>query len=1634
MNGHEEMIRRLAGLAGIAERYQDQEGRTIEASLDAQRSVLAGLGLHTETEVATREALDRVEALKNGLIPALLPTRSGRSFTVPLRGISGRSAVWRIQEESGAAREGRSAVIMGPAGTSIELPALPTGYHSLRIEADGRSGQSTIIAAPPRCWEPPVMREGGRLWGTTTQVYSLRSSRNLGIGDYTDVSDLAAGTAGFGASFLGLSPVHALFSADRSKISPYSPSSRLFLETIFIDPTSVPGFAESSATRLLEDPSAVERLSSLRDAPLVDHAAVWELKRPLLEALWRDFRDGGSHAEFEAFRRAGGESLRAHARFEALAEYFRHEGRWWLGDWPAAFQNSHSTEVRAFERDHGERVAFHTWLQWLADRQLGEAAERARSAGMSIGLYRDLAVGADAGGSEIWSKPERFASGLSVGSPPDPFGPNGQKWGLPPFNPLTLEEQGLAAFRDLVASNMRHAGAIRIDHAFQLQRLFLIPSDLPASAGTYVGYPFEAMLAVLRLESVRARSLVIAEDLGTAPEGFSEAIMASGILSYRVLWFEREGDGSFKRPETYPRSALAVFTTHDLPTFRGWWRGLDTDLRHTLGVYDNDTAERERASRVDDLRRFNEALILERALKEPAGSDDPPLEAMMRYLARTPSALVGLQIEDAAGELNQANLPGQDQSHPNWKRRLGADLNTIIAPGGELARLAAALAAEGRGTEPRTSALAAPPPRATYRVQFHKEFTFDDAVRIVPYLARLGISHLYSSPIHAARPGSVHGYDIVDHTRINPELGGEDGFRRLTDALKDHNLGLILDIVPNHMGVGGADNAWWLSVLEWGELSPLGRAFDIDWERLGANHKLVLPFLGDRYGEALEKGDLKLTYDDKDGSLSVWHWEHRFPICPLSYPIVLDRALAASPANMSSEYAEMLAISERLRAMNDETAPERRSAFPQECETLKNRLARSVESSPELGQGLKHAIALINGTAGVPESFGTLHRILEAQSYRLAHWRVAASDINYRRFFDINGLAGIRVEDPEIFERSHGLIFRLIREGRIQGLRIDHIDGLADPEGYVRALQSAVGPGFYIAVEKILEPGEQLRQWPIAGTTGYDVLNLLDGIFVNSGAADRFEQIYRAASGLEGRYGVLLREAKVTTLESSFASELEVITSDLKRLADSDRRTRDYTVYAIRRALVEIIARFPVYRTYLGDANPTPEDRTILESTIIASKRYSALPDRTVHDFIASALLDPPSTDDSFDRRDMDLIRRFRRRFQQLTGPVMAKSFEDTLFYRYVCLLSLNEVGGDPHHFGLSPKDFHRINQERSRTWPYSMIATATHDTKRGEDARARLNILSEMPEAWADAVSRFQRAIAPHLEDNGESVPDANDQYLILQAILGAWPVELLADGSDPDALSLFRDRVEGFFTKALREAKRHTSWVHIDEAYEAAALNLVRVILEPESQFLAEFRPLAQRLAFLGMLTSLARTVLKTTLPGTPDIYQGTEMWDLSLVDPDNRRPVDYAARSETLHNEETAASLIRCWQDGRIKQKVLAILLGDRARTPNLYASGDYQAIRAEGHLAEHILAFSRTCGSERLIVVLPRLLSGLIKDQDAPPGAAIWTGTEILLPAREWRDIITERVIKVDQNPTAVAELFSDLPFSVLRAQS
>ncbi len=1614
----EDELHRLAALAGVACRYRDAYGKDVDSPADGLRAVLASLGYEVATDRELKGSLAWAGEQRRRLLRATLPVEAGSVVRVDLQGVDGGSVDWRVTLEDGVTREGRAAVQSDGAGAFFAPEPFPEGYHRLHVAAAGRSAEATVIAAPAHCFLPKAFEGEGRGFGVTAQIYGLRSPDNFGIGDFSDVARLADGAGRLGAAFLGLSPVHALFPSDRGKISPYSPSSRLFIDPLYVDPRQVPGFAAGPAAPLLNAAAMAQRLEGLRAAPLVDHRAVWALKREVLDALWLSFIHSGTGA-FETFRAEGGEALELHATFEALSESFAAEGRHWIGEWPDAYRDVHGQAVRRFQEDQPRRIAFHAWLQWLADAQLAAAQARSLDAGMAIGLYRDLAVGVDAGGAEMWARPDWFMPGVAIGAPPDPLGPDGQNWGLPPFNPKTLEEQGLQAFRALLSANMRHAGAIRIDHAFQLQRLFVIPEGRPAADGAYVVYPFETMLAAVRLESHRARAVVIAEDLGTAPEGFSDAIMRSDLLSYRILSFEREDGGGFKPPSAYPRKALAAVATHDLPTFAGWWQCRDTGLRESQGAATPAQAQAERADRASDIAHFMQAVANDGLTPSAAVPREPPFAEASRYLARSPAMLLALQLEDVLGDTNQANVPGPDRGHPNWKRKLTRTVDGILAPGGPLAEASAAMVAEGRAAGAAAPRRTAPPPTSTYRLQFHAGFTFADATAILPFLKRLGVSHVYASPVQKARPGSTHGYDTVDPRAINPELGGLAGFQRFAAAVQEQGLALLLDIVPNHMGVGGADNFWWLSVLEWGELSPFADTFDIDWERLGAHGKLVAPFLGAQYGEVLEKGDLKLAFDKEDGSFSVWHYEHCFPVCPLTYPDILDRAVAVDAGEGGNGVDGLLRIAEELRALALEPV-HRRPNVVDTCEALKQRIARLARRA-NVAQVLDQAIAVFNGTPGVPESFGPLHRLLEQQAYRLSFWRVAASDVNYRRFFDIDGLAGLRIEKPAVFERVHELVFDLARRDLVQGLRIDHIDGLADPKGYAEDLQRAVGPNFYIVAEKILEPGETLRPWPLAGTTGYEMLNLIDGVFVDAAAEPVFERMYREATGFSGTYEEALAAAKKQVLLESFSSELESLVSDAKRIADANRLTRDYSVNAMRIALADLVSAFPVYRTYVTPSELAGEDRALVSEVLEHAKAATALPDRSVHELLASVLLGTVPTGRP-GQATAARVNRFRRRFQQLTGPVMAKSLEDTLFYRYVRFLALNEVGGEPSRFGIAPEAFHAANVERAATWPLAMTATATHDTKRGEDARARLLSLSEAPGLW-QALLDLWRA-----EAGAPAAPDANDQYLLLQSIVGAWPLELL-EADEAPVLAALRERLLAFIPKAFREAKRHSKWIEPNEAYEGAAKDLVTRMLADGSPFIARARPLLGDIAMRGMLVSLARTVLKATLPGVPDFYQGTGLWDFSLVDPDNRRPVDYTERGAMLDDPRSLPALLGQWQDGVVKLRLVERLLADRRAHPRFYAQADYRPLTARGHMAEKVLAFTRTMGTETLVVVVSRL-GGKGLERAALPLGTAWGDTAIDLPAGAWADVLIGGPVALS-GLVGLSRLFATLPFAVLR---
>jgi (1->4)-alpha-D-glucan 1-alpha-D-glucosylmutase len=856
-----------------------------------------------------------------------------------------------------------------------------------------------------------------------------------------------------------------------------------------------------------------------------------------------------------------------------------------------------------------------------------------------------------------------------------------------------------------------------------------------------------------------------------------------------------------------------------------------------------------------------------------------------------------------------------------------------------------------------------------------------------------------------ARPGSTHGYDIVNHNRLNPEIGSEDEFRAFVAALHRHELGLVIDIVPNHMGVGGHDNAWWLDVLEWGRASPYAGYFDINWHaaRPDLRGRVLLPVLGDQYGVVLEAGDIALRFDREEGSFSFWYFEHRFPLAPKCYAAILAEAGAGV-----AELARGLSA-RRLRG----------EAARSKVQALKQGLAAAAADRAVAG-AIDAAVGRVAGTPGIPASFRRLHRLLDAQAYRLAYWRVAADEINYRRFFNINDLAALQMQMPALFAATHRLIFAMVERGDVQGLRIDHIDGLFDPAAYAARLRERLPQSCWIIVEKVLARYETLPDWSIDGSTGYDFANEVLGLFVDAEAEPAMTRLYRRLTGRSDDFDAILYACKRRIMRVNLSSEMNVLAQRFHWLSMRAWRTRDFTVNGMLGALEEVIAAFPVYRTYVSERGAGDDDRRYIGWAIAQAKKRTRAGDTSIFDFLHGVL-----TGDLEGRR----ARQTAMQFQQVTGPVMAKAAEDTAFYRYFRLLALNEVGGDPRRFGLSIAGFHHAMRERARHWPRAMIGTATHDTKRGEDARIRLAMLSEMPRVWGQHVARWLRFNrSRRSEVDGEAVPDRNVEYLFYQTLVGAWPPGLRAD--DAAAVQDLAERVGAFMIKAVREGKEESSWSNPNAAYEQALERFVVGALDATrpNAFLADFAGFIDSLARPAGIASLAQLVLKLTAPGVPDIYQGCETWDFSLVDPDNRRRPDWAERRRLLAVATAApsAGTSEEWQDGRDKLFVTRRLLDLRKRHPELFAEADYLPLRVEGGGAgDHLCVFARQAGATMLVVAVPRLVYRLYRGADQPD----WGTTALALPDGEWRDLFTGR-----SHPGGVrvraAGLFADFPVAAL----
>ena len=951
-------------------------------------------------------------------------------------------------------------------------------------------------------------------------------------------------------------------------------------------------------------------------------------------------------------------------------------------------------------------------------------------------------------------------------------------------------------------------------------------------------------------------------------------------------------------------------------------------------------------------------------------------------------------------------------------------------------------------------------PGSTYRLQMHEKFTFADAAAILPYLRQLGITDAYLSPIFEARPHSMHGYDVARHDCLNPELGGQEGFAALTEQLREREMGLLLDIVPNHMGVGNK-SVWWQDVLENGRASEFSGYFDIDWEPLKADmqNRLLLPILGGQYGEVLEAKQMQVKFED--GRALVAYFDHLQPIAPRTLPMIF-------PPECDAEFG----VAPEFRALLDELAalPQHETTEPHEVEERRARLKElkprleAALSDPALRAALDKAAEAINGIESDPRSFDRLHALLEAQPYRLAYWRTSSEQINYRRFFDVNDLVGLRMENPEVFARTHTLIRRMLADGDVTGLRIDHCDGMFNPRVYLQRLQQlcvaarCFGPRedqaspsgieqavigatrerdweesklpLYCVVEKILEPGETLpRVWAVQGTSGYDFVHFANQFFIQPKNKARFDAIYANFIGGPVNPSQIVYESKRSVMLSALSSETHVLGNLLSKLASKDRRARDFTDNLLETAIRETIASFPIYRTYIDERGRYSEDdKRTIRTAIRLAKRRNAGVDASAFDYLQRVLLLEGRGEGDEERDEAQLY--FALKFQQLTGPVMAKGVEDTSFYVYFRFVSSNEVGSAMDAFGLKPETLHKANAERLQHTPHAMLTTSTHDTKRSEDVRNRLNVLSEMPDAWEQQVRRWVEANARHkttLED-GTVAPDANEEYLIYQTIVGAWPW-LPVDQAN------FAGRVKEYMAKALSEGKVNVSWINPRAEYtEAVQCFVDRLLTSPQgasgpTEFVEELEQMLAPVRIHGAVNSLAQLVLKASSPGVPDFYQGTDMWDLSLVDPDNRRPVDYGHRVEVLKalagkpDVETMREVLGTLEDGRVKLLTMTRTLAVRSARRRVFDDGAYTPVEVSE--PEHVFAFLR---GENVLVVIPRFTYTLTGGKPEIPLGQAWAGLTVEVPEGEWTDAFTGTALQGGR--LDLAEVFAAFPVAIL----
>ena len=988
-------------------------------------------------------------------------------------------------------------------------------------------------------------------------------------------------------------------------------------------------------------------------------------------------------------------------------------------------------------------------------------------------------------------------------------------------------------------------------------------------------------------------------------------------------------------------------------------------------------------------------------------------------------------------------------------------------------------------------------PVSTYRLQFNYKFTFNDAGSIIPYLHELGITDIHASPCFRARKGSLHGYDVVDPNSLNPELGTEHEYDNFVSELRKYGIGQILDIVPNHMCIECNDNAWWLDVLENGMSSPYSIFFDIDWKpvKKSLENKVLIPILGDQYGNALENQELQLTFDG--GSFFVSYNDHKLPVIPDTYTYVLKHRIEDVQERLPADNPHLVELQSIITSLSHlpeytEKDQEKINERYREKEVIKKRIAALFNESAEIRSFIKENIRIFNGTKGDHTSFDLLDGLLGKQVWRLSHWRVASEEINYRRFFDINALGAIRMEYAGVFNEIHKLTFRLIAEGKVTGLRIDHIDGLYNPSEYFDKLQKncfvrrqaalyeesksndlsgregsdvekellqryeetrSSDPQFkpfYVIGEKILTKGEKVPdQWRIHGTTGYTFLNSLNGIFVDMKNGKFFDAVYSNFIKSNINFQDVTYEKKKLVMQEAMSGEVNALAHRLSNISEKNRHTKDFTLNSLIKVITEVIACFPIYRTYISSLD-IKEERQYIETAVSKAKRRNPAISRFIFDFLKDVLL--LNIPEELNENDKYEWLDFTMKFQQITGPVMAKGLEDTAFYVFNRLVSLNEVGGSPDRFGTPLDAFHGQNIETIKSWPHTLITTSTHDTKRSEDVRARINVLSEMPRHWKECLikwNRYNKAKKKIID--GRPAPELNEEYLLYQTLLGAWPISVM----NKEEYDLFKTRIRDYMLKAVREAKVNTSWINPDTEYEEALTLFVEVVMNdtPENRFLSDFKIFQKTISGYGMYNSLSQTLLKIASPGVPDFYQGTEIWDFSLVDPDNRRPVDYAARAamlEKLRNLEAKSSLIKIAreltvskEDGLIKLYLTAKALNYRKEHAEVFKKGDYMPLDSGGSEADNVCSFVRRLEDRTVLAAAPRFFTKLVpQHEELPFGNEVWKDSFVFLPfeteGARYRNILTDEIVNTvsldGKTGMYLSQVFANFPVALLEKQN